>query len=285
MWADRHRKLVVEACDKAKIKVFGCLKTDPALTLRERHLGLVQASERDDLERLLELAADGLSQDLDLPGLLDIAAAPKLNGVPAATPIPPLGQHIANADDIAFGFCYPHIADDWQASGAQISLFSPLANEAPAQDADAVYLPGGYPELHAAALAANETFLQGLRDAASRGAVIYGECGGYMVLGQGVEDSDGTRHAMTGLLQLETSFAQRKLHLGYRQAELQPDCCLGISGAKFRGHEFHYSTIVRESGTPLFTVCDALGEQQSRAGLVSGKIIGSFIHLIDHNPA
>ena len=277
----RHRKLLVEACAGVGIRVFGALASDPGLTLQQRHLGLVQAAERADLDRLLDHAADTLARDLDFPGLQEIAAAPVFATSRPAQPIPPLGQHIAVARDIAFGFCYPHVLGDWRASGARISFFSPLADEAPAEDADAVYLPGGYPELHTGALAGNEIFLGGLRGAAARGAVTLGECGGYMVLGQGVVDADGVRHAMAGLLELETSFAERRMHLGYRQMQVRTACALGQRGAAFRGHEFHYASIAREQGEKLFTVRDALGENEGQAGLRSGNIMGSFIHLID----
>ncbi|MBT7758975.1 MAG: cobyrinate a,c-diamide synthase [Rhodospirillaceae bacterium] len=277
----RHRKLLDEACAGVGIRVFGALASNPALTLRQRHLGLVQAAERADLDRLLDHAAETLARDLDLPGLQGIAAAPVFATPAPAQPIQPLGQHIAVARDIAFGFCYPHVLGDWRASGAQISFFSPLADEGPAEDADAVYLPGGYPELHAGALAGNENFLDGLRGAAAGGAAILGECGGYMVLGQGVVDADGARHAMAGLLKLETSFAKRKMHLGYRQVQLQADGRLGPAGASFRGHEFHYASIVREDGEKLFTVRDALDENEDRVGLRAGNVMGSFIHLID----
>ncbi len=277
----RHRKLLGEACADVGIRVFGALASDPALILRERHLGLVQAAERADLERLLDHAAETLARDLDFPALQEIAAAPVFAASKPTQPIQPLGQHIAVARDIAFGFCYPHVLGDWRASGARISFFSPLADEGPALDADAVYLPGGYPELHAGALAGNKNFLDGLRGAAARGTVILGECGGYMVLGQGVVDADGVRHAMAGLLGLETSFAARKMHLGYRQMRLQADGKLGPAGAAFRGHEFHYASIIQEQGEKLFTVRDALGEQEDQVGLRSGHIMGSFIHLID----
>jgi cobyrinic acid a,c-diamide synthase len=287
----RHRKLLFDACADVDIRVFGVLAADPSLVLQARHLGLVQAAERADLDALLERAADNLDRDLDLAGLHDIAAAPRFTASepasamppPIPAPIPALGQHIAVARDIAFEFCYPHVLDDWRRAGAEISFFSPLSDEAPSVDADGIYLPGGYPELHAGALAANQGFLSGLRDAAARGAVILGECGGYMVLGRGVVDQDGGRHAMAGLLGLETSFARRKLHLGYRQAALCYAGPLGAEGAAYRGHEFHYATIAQEQGEHLFTARDALGQQAAKAGLRSGKVMGSFIHLIDRD--
>jgi len=277
----RHRKLLVDACQAVGIRVFGVLATDQALTLQARHLGLVQASERQDLDQLLEQAADVLARDIDLAGLRDIAAAPKAGPSGPAPTIPPLGQKIAVARDVAFGFSYPHVLDDWRAAGSEIEFFSPLRDQAPAGDVDAVYLPGGYPELHAAQLAANHTFLAGLRTAASNGAVILGECGGYMVLGQGVVDGNGVRHAMAGLLNLETTFADRKLHLGYRQMSLLADAPLGRYQGRYRGHEFHYASILREDGDRLFAIQDALGEQAVQVGLRAGGVMGSFIHLID----
>ena len=277
----RHRTLLAEACEKVGMRVIGAMGFDPSLSLKARHLGLVQAAERVDLDAMLDRAADLLARDIDLPALHDIARQPSRTDAAFPKPIQPLGQRISVAQDIAFGFCYPHVLDDWRAQGAEITFFSPLADEAPHGDADAVYLPGGYPELHAGPLAANQAFLTGLEEAGSRGAVILGECGGYMVLGQGVVDTDGQRHAMAGLLQLETTFAQRKMHLGYRQIQLPNDGPLGQAGARYRGHEFHYATIVRESGSHLFTIKDALGEGQAQTGLIAGNVMGSFIHLID----
>jgi cobyrinic acid a,c-diamide synthase len=277
----RHEKILRDSCAKAGIRVFGALADDPVLKLAGRHLGLVQANEHADLDKLLERAANSLEEDLDLSGLRDIAAAPSIENTGPATPLRPLGRRIAVARDIAFGFCYPHILDDWRDAGARISFFSPLADEAPARDSDAVYLPGGYPELHAGTLSGNKNFLRGLQDAASRDAVILGECGGYMVLGRGVVDADGQNHEMAGLLDLETTFAQPRLHLGYRQAALRADCVLGAARSEFRAHEFHYANVTREEGEHLFAVRDALGEHGDDVGLVSGKIMGSFIHLID----
>ena len=127
---------------------------------------------------------------------------------------------ISIAKDQAFAFAYPHLLDYWHSNGAKIHFFSPLADEAPAPDADFIFLPGGYPELHAATLAKASRFKQALREAASRTnskVLIYGECGGYMTLGESLTDAEGKKHPMVGLLPLETSFQHRKLHLGYRQ--------------------------------------------------------------------
>jgi cobyrinic acid a,c-diamide synthase len=130
-------------------------------------------------------------------------------------------------------------------------------------------------------LATRSTFLRGVRKAAAH-AAIYGECGGYMVLGQGLVDAAGQRHAMAGLLPLETSFAQRHRALGYRQVALAAAGPLGAAGTGFRGHEFHYATIVSEgAGVPLFTAADADGGALGAAGRIEGRVMGSFLHLVD----
>jgi cobyrinic acid a,c-diamide synthase len=170
----------------------------------------------------------------------------------------------------------------WRAAGAEIVPFSPLADQAPDQGADAIFLPGGYPELHAGKLAANSAFLDGLRQAARKGKSIYGECGGYMTMGEGLIDTQGERHAMAGLLPVVTSFAKRRLHLGYRQGRLLADGRLGKTGRGFRGHEFHYATVVSEgAGESLFDVEDAACRKLGRHGRRQGSVFGSFLHLID----
>lgn len=264
------------------IPVLGCLPRIEGLELPARHLGLVQASEHPDLGAFLDGAADWVGAHLDLARLGDLARPWQGGeGVPPL-PLPPLGQRIAIADDEAFAFRYGLVLDGWKAAGAELSFFSPLSDQAPAEDADAVYLPGGYPELFAARLAGNDRFLNGLRGAARRGAVLFGECGGYMVLGRGLTDAQGRTHAMAGLLPLATSFAQRRLHLGYREARLLDSGPLGPAGARFRGHEFHYATVLSEVGAaPLFAVSDAAGQNQGVMGLRAGSVAGSFVHLID----
>jgi cobyrinic acid a,c-diamide synthase len=196
--------------------------------------------------------------------------------------LPPLGQRIAVARDDAFLFAYPAVLEGWRRRGAALSFFSPLADESPDPMANAVYLPGGYPELHAGRLAAAGRCLAGLRRAAAAGAAIYGECGGYMLLGETLTDPDGTTHRVAGLLPLETSFAERRLHLGYRRARLLGDTPFGGRGARFRGHEFHYATTVRSGGAdPLFDLWDPCGADLTAGGLRRGTVFGSFIHLID----
>src|SRR5205823_6575055 len=147
--------------------------------------------------------------------------------------------------------------------------------------ADAIYLPGCYPELHARRLAGASRFLGALRSAASRDTVIYGECGGYMVLGESLTDADGRVHPMAGLLPLATSFAERRLHLGYREMTLLQDGPLGRVGSRFRGHEFHYAATLSACGDALFAATDSSGVDLGQTGLRRGSVAGSFMHLID----
>jgi cobyrinic acid a,c-diamide synthase len=286
--SERHQKLLTESCEAAAagVRVLGSLPHDEALALPSRHLGLVQARENAGLDAFLDHAAKTIARHIDIEALKDLARPARIAALKADAPVPllpPLGQRIAIARDVAFAFAYPAVIDGWRTAGAEVRPFSPLADEGPGEDADAVYLPGGYPELHAPRIAANGRFMAGLRRAAARGAAIYGECGGYMVLGAGIEDADGGRHEMAGLLALETSFALGKLHLGYRDVRLLGGGGpLGAKDARFRGHEFHYASVISEGpGESLFAATDAASRPLGETGLRAGTVMGSFIHLID----
>jgi cobyrinic acid a,c-diamide synthase len=270
------REALALACPE--VRYLGAIARSAALQLPERHLGLVPAGETPALDVFLDQAADICASGIDLEALVAAARPARAPATGDARPLAPLGQRIAVARDIAFAFAYPATLAGWRAAGAEISFFSPLADEAPDPSSDAVYLPGGYPELHAGRLAAATRFKSAL--AAHRGAV-YGECGGYMVLGKGLVDADGMRHEMAGLLPLETSFAARRLHLGYRAATLDADCILGRKDAGFRGHEFHYASVLSEGAPPLFGLRDARDNPLGSAGCRVGSVAGSFVHLID----
>lgn len=276
-----HRDILEAAATEAGLPVFGYLPRVAALAVPERHLGLVQAREHAALGDFFAAARAAFGDALDLDGIT--GAARQIDSTSrTASLLPPLGQRIALADDAAFAFAYPFHLSAWRAAGAEILPFSPLNDDAPDAAADAVFLPGGYPELHAGRLAGNHRFLDGLRAAAGKGVTVYGECGGYMALGAGLVDAAGTRHQMAGLLPVETSFAARKLHLGYRQASLLGAAPFGAAGAALRGHEFHYATILGEGDAPaLFQVSDARGRDLGPAGRRVGSVMGSFMHLID----
>ena len=279
----RHDQLLAEALDARLPGLrLGALPMDAHLAMPSRHLGLVQARERD-LEPLIEQASHLVEAHLDLDRLEGLATPMALAAFgPPEPPLPPPGQRIALADDDAFAFVYAAVVDGWRRAGASIHPFSPLADQAPDPTADAVILPGGYPELHAGRLAAAARFRAGVRAGAERGAVVYGECGGFMVLGEALVDADGTAHAMLDLLPAVTSFAERRLHLGYRRLRLRARGFLGEPGALYRGHEFHYARLIRPGEAPaLFDAADAAGRPLGPAGAQLGTVAGSFMHLID----
>jgi len=278
--SERHRTFVAEPIAALGVPVFGALPRGPSLALPERHLGLVQASEHPDFAALAARLAATAEQHLDLDAIM-ARAAPFAPAMPAEIrpALPPPGQRIALARDQAFSFIYPHLTDAWRRSGAEILPFSPLADEPPPERADCCWLPGGYPELHAATLAAAGKFSSGLRRFAQT-RPVHGECGGYMVLGQGLEDAAGRRHAMTGLLGHATSFAARKLHLGYRTARLLSDSLLGPAGAILRGHEFHYAALaIAGEDEPFAEVVDG-DSRPVEAGGRRGRVTGAFFHAI-----
>lgn len=276
-----HAALLRDALAPLGIPVLGALPQAADLALPSRHLGLVQARETADLAAIIARAGDLAERHLDLVALAALARPPALAPAAGAPLLPPLGQRIAVAHDDAFAFAYPALLDGWRRAGSALSLFSPLADEAPDPAADAVYLPGGYPELQAGKLAGNAAFLGGLRSAARAGAVIYGECGGYMVMGDNLTDAAGAVHHMAGLLRLSTSFAARRLHLGYREVRsLGEDSPFGPPDRRYRGHEFHYASILGEQGPALFAATDAAGQALGSMGLRSGRVMGSFVHLL-----
>ncbi|MGB6662307.1 MAG: cobyrinate a,c-diamide synthase [Xanthobacteraceae bacterium] len=280
--SERHRALVADAIEAVGVPVLGAMPREAELTLPERHLGLVQAGEHADLAALIGRLATMAQSHIDLNAILISGAALTTDIERTNTPLalPPPGQRVALASDRAFSFVYPHLMSAWRSAGAEIIPFSPLADEPPPERADSCWLPGGYPELHADKLAAAEHFLSGLRRFAQT-RPVHGECGGYMVLGQSLEDASGHTHATAGLLGHATSFTKRKLHLGYRSARLLADGVLGAKGTSVRGHEFHYATLSDAGGDEtLAEMRDGEGRPLGNAGGRRGNVSGTFFHAI-----
>jgi len=278
--SERHKKLSGDAIEALGMPVVGTVLRDPTLTLPERHLGLVQASEHPEMDAHIDRLADAMERSLDLDAIF---AAAKPFDIPSGSTekaLPPPGQRIALAEDAAFTFLYPHIKRQWRAMGAEIITFSPLADEAPPGDCDICWLPGGYPELHARRLATAHNFKAGLKSFAET-KPVHGECGGYMVLGEALEDADGVTHAMTGLLSHATSFAKRKMNLGYRQARLLGHSAIGSANDLIRGHEFHYARVIDAGNDqPLAMIADGRGVEIGQSGGKRGRVTGAFFHAI-----
>ena len=276
--SERHRRLAADAVEKLGLPVLGALPRQSDVALPERHLGLVQVEETVELEARLDALGGFVATHVDLEALMRLARPLQVGG--EATALAPPGQRIAIARDAAFTFLYPHLQAGWRRAGAEILLFSPLADEPPPARADLCWLPGGYPELHAGRLAAARRFRSGLADfAATR--PVHGECGGYMALGAALTDAEGVAHEMAGLLSVETSFHKRRMTLGYRRARLVADGPLGREGRTLLGHEFHYATLARPGGDdPFALVADAYGGAEAPVGSRRGRVSGSFFHVI-----
>jgi cobyrinic acid a,c-diamide synthase len=297
----RHARLASEAIEALGIPVVGAMPRSDSIALPERHLGLVQAGETSDLDFRLDRMADFVAAHTKIDVIRSLAAAGQAGPVrgplahtPADAPddravlrhasdspaVAPPGQRIAIAQDDAFSFFYPHLLRGWRTAGAEIRFFSPLADEGPDDDCDACWLPGGYPELYAGKLAGSHGFFRRLRHFAES-RPVHGECGGYMALGTALTDAEGTVHPMAGLLDVSTSFARRKLHLGYRNARLIGDGCLGPAGTRLRGHEFHYASVESTGDDgPFALVSDAYGAEPAPTGSRRGLVSGSFFHVI-----
>jgi cobyrinic acid a,c-diamide synthase len=278
--SERHRRLVTEAIARTGVPVLGAIPRDATVTLPERHLGLVQAGETAGLEAILERMADLVEAHVDLAAIRAAARAPSVSAMSSGLALKPPGQRIALARDVAFSFVYAHHLEGWRRAGAQIVPFSPLLDEAPADECDVCWLPGGYPELHAERLSNAQGFLGGLR-AFAQTRPVHGECGGYMTLGASITDAAGREWPMAGLLDVKTSFATRKMNLGYRDVTLSQDCCLGGRGERLRGHEFHYATIIdRGADEPLAMAQDAYGSAPAPSGSRRGLVSGTFFHVV-----
>lgn len=278
--SDRHRKLAGDAIEALGLPVVGGILRDPTLSIPERHLGLVQAEEHADLFAHIDRLADMVERSLDLDAIIALATPLAPGAGDQSFALPPPGQRIALAQDAAFTFLYPHVAAHWRAMGAELVPFSPLADQAPDPSCNVCWLPGGYPELHLGRLAAASNFLSGTRRFAET-RPIHGECGGFMVLGETIEDAEAVTHPMLGLLDHATSFAKRKMNLGYRQARLAAACPLGNAGSAIRGHEFHYAqTVKKGEDAPLGDIADGQGNPLGTFGGRRGHVTGTFFHAI-----
>ena len=244
---------------------FGALQRNPDAALPERHLGLLQAAEIGDLAGRLDQLADALaaSADVDLPAPVEFgeAAPPTLEPLLA-------GRRIAIARDAAYGFIYPANLETLRELGAELRFFSPLAGES-LPDCDAVWLPGGYPELHGAALAGNSSFWAALRTHVKAGKPVLAECGGMMGLFEEIVDKAGLTHRFGGLLPGRSVMQTRLAALGTQVADL-PE-------GQLAGHTFHYS----RSETPLQPFCRARTSEgrEGEAIYRQGRLTASYVHF------
>lgn len=260
----------------------------PRLTngaIPERHLGLVSASETAaQSATLIDTLADAVSEHCDLDALLAIAQG--ASALPPATTPPPITARaqrpiIAYAHDEAFSFYYGENLDLLRERGAELRPFSPLADTALPPDTAAIYLGGGYPELHAARLAQNTALHAALRAALANGIPCYAECGGLMYLTEGLIDLQGICHPLIGALSGRAVMRARRSHLGYVTVRALADTPLLLAGEEVRGHEFHYSSWEGvPEGCPHAYLATARRDGVDRPeGYARGNLLASYVHL------
>jgi len=263
--SERHFQMLTESLPNG-LSAMGWLPRNPEISLPERHLGLVQAGEIDDLDQRIADAAAALQ------GVTEQLPAAVAFSAPATPPAPPIvlaGKRIAIARDEAFSFLYRANLELLQALGAETVFFSPLVDQA-LPDADALYFPGGYPELHLDRLTGNETMLVSVRAFHSTGKPILAECGGMLYLLDSLTDSDGRSASMVGLLPGRATMQRKLANLGLHS--------LALPEGTVRGHTFHYSKLE----TPLTPIAWSEGARPGRRGepvYRTGNLHASYMHI------
>ena len=280
--SDSHFQLLKSAIERyCNLPVLGYVPRVEGVSLPERHLGLVTARESTlDSQPWLDFAA-GLERTLDIDRLLALSELAQLPaGEWPAAPLHGDGLTLALADDEAFNFYYPDNLALLERAGVTIVRFSPLHDRV-LPDCQMLWLGGGYPELHARALAANTPMLEHLRTAHQRGVAIYAECGGLMYLGSTLEDAQGEIHAMADILPGASKMGKRLTRFGYCEAQAERQTLLAAPGEVLRGHEFHYSDFTAQLSPVM--ACrktrDGAVLQQWQGGWQKGNTFASYLHL------
>lgn len=307
-----HYSIVKKAIEQmCGIPVVGWLKREEDMSIPERHLGLVPAIERGELEPLFERAADVLLEGTDLDAIVAIAkAAPSIeelaisrenvsrqnsdslwsgadlkssgdsaSGQPDEREISSYPV-IAVARDAAFNFYYPDNLELLEAAGAQLKYFSPLAGEGIPSEADGIYLGGGFPEEFAALIADNVLFLEGLREAVRGDMPLFAECGGYMVLAETLTNREGLTYNMAGIIPAQVQMQAKRAALGYREARAVEDSFLLEKGDVIRGHEFHYSTMTYQEEGSIPYAYETKGLRgMKQEGYARGNVVAGYTHI------
>lgn len=281
--SERHFQLLEDAITgNCTTPLLGWLPREPFIAIPERHLGLHAAEESagQDIESEIDVLAKLAEAHLDLDAIgslrcdLDFSES-RSEPLPERDPV-----RIGVARDKAFSFYYEDNLDLLRAQGAVLIPFSPLADAFLPDGLDALYLGGGYPELHAKQLSANRSMLASVRAFAYSGRPVYAECGGMIFLAQTLSEIDGTEHRMVGVLPFAMEMTGKLVQFGYVTVKLTQDCLLGPAGLIVRGHSFHYSRLANQPElTTVYSVEYSLSGRQEAEGFSAGNVLASYIHL------
>ena len=278
--SERHLAYLKEAmATYTSIKVWGGIPRTPDIVMPERHLGLVTSDDFSLSGPWLDCLAGLIEAHVDLDGLISAAGEVQKHEYPPIS-LPPKRVRIGVARDRAFCFYYEDNLDLLRAAGADLICFSPIDDPELPHDLDGLYLGGGYPELCARELSHNKSMRAGVRRASQKGMPIYGECGGFMYIGDSLEDQDGREWPMGGILAVKTRMLGRLKALGYREVTFTSDTILGAAGQRIRGHEFHYSEMVGEDPDApcVFHAIARDGSEKGLMGMQKDRTLGSYFH-------
>ena len=258
------------------LPVLGFLPKLPEAVIGSRHLGLYTAAEVENLQQKLALLADAAEEHIDWPRLLALCEK-EPPALPEKAPQPPARVRIAVAQDEAFCFTYAETLEAFRDAGAEVVFFSPLRDTALPENIGGLYLPGGYPELHARELSENTSLLREIKQKIESGLPTAAECGGFLYLGQSLTDAEGQSWPMAGVLPGEAKDAGRLVRFGYAALSADSDSMLFRAGESFPIHEFHHWDSTA-NGTAL-AAKKPVGGAAWRCGSVNEHFYAGFPHL------
>ena len=281
--SETHRSMIEAAMQQLGIPVLGAVMRNEAMKLPERHLGLLPVAENQREAEAVHQIAESMARQLQVDAIIRLAEdAPEMQAVCVPETGKKSGLRIAVARDEAFSFYYPESLQVLEQLGAELCFFSPL-HDAELPEAQGLILGGGFPEMFAQALYANETMRNSICAAAAAGMPVYAECGGFMYLMERLLDFDGKEFPMIGILPGTVQMNKKLQMVGYVEAELQRDTILGKKGSRLRGHEFHFSSECPENVSNTcgraFEFTRMRNQAKYPAGYATDNILGSYLHL------
>lgn len=274
--ARMHALLAPMLEEETGLPVLGFLPKLPEAVIGSRHLGLYTAAEVENLQQKLALLADAAEEHIDWPRLLALCEK-EPPALPARAETPPARVRIAVAQDEAFCFTYAETLEAFRDAGAEVVFFSPLRDTALPENIGGLYLPGGYPELHARELSENTSLLREIKRKIESGLPTAAECGGFLYLGQSLTDAEGQSWPMVGVLPGEAKDAGRLVRFGYAELSADSDSMLFRAGESFPIHEFHHWDSTA-NGAAL-AAKKPVGGAEWRCGSVNEHFYAGFPHL------
>lgn len=285
--SERHAAWIAESIKASGLPpVLGAIPDGALPSLFSRHLGLVSADEDTLSSATVAGLADAVEKHLDIEKIIETASKA------GTSPAVPWSEEIRRARrvrlglarDKAFHFYYQDNLEALSRRGAELIEFSPLRDDRLPEGLAALYLGGGYPEVHAEGLAANQPMLEAVRGFARSGKPIYAECGGLMYLSSGIETINGEHRALAGVIPARTRMLKKRKALGYVEASLLADSFFGAKGSTLRGHEFHYSELLQDSGQSMpgwgkaYELKRRRAEGVEREGFIGGRVLATYVH-------